>query len=79
MDQRNTQTLTNLPGKHFRGVLLLVPWVCSFRGNGPQNNQHQAQTQLRLHSFLYCQKNKQAKIQNTEELFHEISLDFSCK
>ena len=43
-------------GKHFRGVLLLVSWDCSLYGKGPQNNQHQAQAQLRIHSFLYCNR-----------------------
>ena len=50
------ETLTNLPGKHFRRVFLLVSWDCSLYGKGPQNNQHQAQTQLRIHSFLYCNR-----------------------
>ena len=53
-----TETLTSLPGKYFQGVLLLVSWDCSFYGKGPQDNQHQKQTKLRFHSFLYYKKNK---------------------
>jgi len=41
-----------LPGKHFPGALPLLSRVCSLYGKGPQNNQHQDQTKLRLHSFL---------------------------
>jgi len=44
--------LTRLPGKHFPGALPLLSRVCSLYGKGPQNNQHQDQTKLRLHSFL---------------------------
>jgi len=45
-------TLT-LPGKNLQGVLPHVSWEFTLYGKRPQNNQHQAQTKLRLHNFLY--------------------------
>ena len=47
------ETLTRLLCKQFQEVLLVVSWNCSLYGKSPQNNQHQEQTKLRFHSFLY--------------------------
>ena len=58
------KALTGLPGRDFQGVLLIVSWDCSLYGKGPQDNQHQRQTKLRFHSFLYLKKNK------TNDLFY---------
>ena len=76
------ETLTILlPGKHFQGVLLLVFWDCSLYGKGPQNNQHQAQTQLRIHSFLYCNRkiNEEHSLDFTVEDIAQTTFANSCK
>ena len=52
MDHKETLTRDSLH-KTLQGVLLVVSWDCSLYVKGPQNNQHQAQTKFRLHSFLY--------------------------
>ena len=40
-------------GKSCQQTAPLVSWDCSLYGKAPQNKQHQDQTKLRLHSFLY--------------------------
>ena len=41
-------------------------WDCSLYGKGPQNDQHQAQTEFRIHSFFGCNRKTSG----------EYSLDF---
>ena len=46
----NYRNCTWLPGKDLLRVLLVVPFECTLYGKGLQDNQHQAQAKLGLHS-----------------------------